>query len=109
MCGIAWYWLWRTAAGTMSASSFGPMAMADMTAPAMRAEIWHLAYLGPAFAMWAIMMVAMMLPSATPVILLYGALSRRGAGLSRLATFIFALAYLLVWIAFAVLATIAQA
>jgi len=35
-------------------------------------EPWSAAYLGPAFAMWALMMVAMMLPSAAPMILLYG-------------------------------------
>ena len=49
-------------------------------------------------AMWSIMMIAMMLPSAAPMILLFGAAS--GNPQSRipfLATLIFAAAYLAVW------------
>ena len=106
MCGLAWYWLW-SAAGPMSAS--GPMAMAGMASPAPRTAVWTLAYLGPAFAMWAIMMVAMMLPSAAPVILLYAAFAQRGPVPPRAATVVFAATYLLVWVAFALLATLGQA
>jgi predicted metal-binding membrane protein len=49
--GLAWAWLVRGGGLTMDA----------MMAPPFSA-----AYLGPAFAMWALMMVAMMLPSALP-------------------------------------------
>ena len=107
MCGLAWYWLWRSAAGAMPGP--GTMPMPGMASPARSAGVWTLAYLAPAFAMWAIMMVAMMLPSAAPVILLHAAFSQRGGGAARLATFVFAATYLLVWIAFAAFATIAQA
>jgi len=109
MCGLAWYWLWRSAAGAMPGLGAMSMSMAGMASPGMRAGVWTLAYLGPTFAMWAIMMVAMMLPSAAPVILLHAAFSRNGGGAARLATFVFAATYLLVWTAFAAVATIAQA
>ena len=107
MCGLAWYWLWRSAAGTMP--GFGTMSMGGMASPVRHVGVWTLAYLGPTFAMWAIMMVAMMLPSAAPVILLHAAFSRSGGGAARLATFVFAATYLLVWSAFAAVATIGQA
>lgn len=49
----------------------------DMVAP-MR---WTLGYTLVIFVMWWLMMVAMMVPSAAPTILLYGALNRaQGAG-----------------------------
>ena len=56
-------------------------------------------------AMWSIMMIAMMLPSAAPMILLFGAAS--GNAQSRipfLATLIFAAAYLAVWGLFSLVA-----
>ena len=54
---------------------------------------------GAFFAMWTLMMVAMMLPSAAP------AIARGARGLSR---FGFAAAYLLVWIAFSGAAALVQ-
>jgi predicted metal-binding membrane protein len=65
---------------------------------------WSLGYAAIILVMWAVMMVAMMLPSAAPVILLVGALDRqRGAGPSRSAAF--AAGYLLVWFGFSLAAT----
>lgn len=58
------------------------------------------------FGMWAVMMVAMMLPSAWPMLLLYaGYQGRRGS-----AGWVghFAAAYLSVWLGFSVAATLAQ-
>ena len=43
----------------------------------MMPPIWTPGYVGLVFLMWAIMMVAMMLPSAAPTILLVAALPRR--------------------------------
>jgi predicted metal-binding membrane protein len=58
-------------------------------------------------AMWVVMMAAMMLPSAAPMLLLHAAMAARsGAGGS--ATGLFALGYLAVWSAFAVVATALQ-
>jgi predicted metal-binding membrane protein len=62
------------------------------------------------FAMWWIMMVAMMLPSAAPMILLFSTVSRRSReqGQHYVPTAVFALAYLAVWGGFSVLAASLQ-
>jgi predicted metal-binding membrane protein len=61
------------------------------------------------FAMWAVMMAAMMLPSAAPAILLFTGLIRSHAPTSTIAsTGTFTAGYVLVWTAFSVLATIAH-
>ena len=59
--------------------------------------------------MWAVMMTAMMLPSAAPLILLYaGALRTRGdAGAAR-KTYAIAAGYVLVWSLFSVAMTVLQ-
>ena len=59
--------------------------------------------------MWAVMMVAMMLPSAAPTILLFGALTRTRASASPLPpTAGFAAGYVLLWGAFSLVATFAH-
>ncbi len=61
------------------------------------------------FAMWAVMMIAMMLPSAAPAILLFAALIRSRAPTSTIvSTGTFTAGYVLVWTAFSVVATIAH-
>lgn len=62
------------------------------------------------FVMWTIMMVAMMLPSATPMILLFEhvAEQRRSRGRPHASTAVFLLGYLLVWTAFSAVATLGQ-
>lgn len=54
--------------------------------------------------MWAVMMVGMMLPSASPMILLYACVQRKAPGSPLPRTAMFLLGYILVWIAFALLA-----
>ena len=62
-----------------------------------------------AFAMWAVMMVGMMTPSAAPVILLLAATHRaRGPKHLPLVAFAFGAGYLLVWAAFSAGAALAQ-
>ena len=60
------------------------------------------------FAMWTVMMVGMMTPSAMPMILMYARVGRHAEPQSTplVATVWFAAGYFLVWIAFAVLATL---
>jgi predicted metal-binding membrane protein len=65
------------------------------------------------FFMWAVMMVAMMLPSASPLVLLYARVMRHagerdGAVKPRAAIAAFASGYLAVWILFSLLAVAAQ-
>jgi predicted metal-binding membrane protein len=62
------------------------------------------------FAMWAIMMIGMMTPSAAPMILIYARVGRQAAadGTPFSATGWFASGYLLAWMAFSLAATLAQ-
>jgi predicted metal-binding membrane protein len=97
---LAWAWLLRNPMG----------GGADMTGMAMPAEPLSVAYLLPAFAMWAIMMVAMMVPSATPMILLRAKIDKAPSRRTRtLHSLLFTLAYLLVWGGFSAVAATAQA
>lgn len=76
----------------------------------MAQEPLSAAYLVPAFTMWAIMMVAMMAPSAAPMILLHARIDKAPTPrLRTVHTLLFALAYLLVWTGFAAAAALAQA
>ena len=71
----------------------------------MMAPPWTVSYTALIFLMWAIMMVAMMLPSAAPTILLVTALARDR--IARVAV-PFACGYVLVWIGFSLAATALQ-
>lgn len=60
-------------------------------------------------AMWSLMMLAMMLPSATPAILLYARVRRTRGGDAEIAqTWMFLAGYLAVWFAFSVAAALTQ-
>jgi predicted metal-binding membrane protein len=67
----------------------------------------HLAFL---FIMWWIMMVAMMLPSAAPMIMLFASVSgkQREQGKPYVPTAVFASTYLVVWGAFSIVAASLQ-
>jgi predicted metal-binding membrane protein len=62
------------------------------------------------FVMWAVMMVGMMTPSAAPMILVYAHVARQAAIANKpfAPTGWFAAGYLLVWVSFALVATVAQ-
>src|SRR5215471_8477173 len=62
------------------------------------------------FAMWAVMMVGMMAPSAAPMVLMYARVGRQAAagGTPFAATGWFAGGYFLAWIGFSLVATLAQ-
>src|SRR6478752_7044865 len=94
---LAWAYLW-----------FG----AGMDAPSMSmpmASAWTPSYFAVMLAMWGIMMAAMMLPSAAPMILLFATIERRRRGASPFAaTAIFAAAYVVVWTGFSVTAVVLQ-
>lgn len=71
---------------------------------------WSAGSLLPLFLMWAGMMVAMMLPSAAPMILTFAAVSRNRRRQERpyVPVAIFVAGYVAIWVAFSVLAAIAQ-
>jgi predicted metal-binding membrane protein len=73
------------------------------------APAWTWSYAGLIFLMWAIMMMAMMLPSVAPAILLASALMReRGGNRTFGPTALFVLGYLAIWFVFSVFATALQ-
>ena len=63
-----------------------------------------------AFSMWSIMMVAMMLPSAMPMILLFSTISkkRKTEHKSYSSTLIFISGYIIVWVMFSLIASLIQ-
>lgn len=107
---MAWLWLLLGAGTGMSAMDMilGPSAgsMASMMAPA----VWTLGYAGLMFTMWWVMMAAMMLPSAAPILLLFARINCRekSAGRPFVPTGIFASGYLATWGGFSALATALQ-
>lgn len=82
-------------------------AMSVMATPAR----WNLEYAGIMVSMWWVMMIAMMVPSAAPMILLYAAVARRQREIGSdalLPTGIFAWGYVAVWGFFSVIAAALQ-
>ena len=87
------------------------MSMSTVTAMSMPApEPWVLADLGLLFLMWSVMMVAMMLPSAGPMVLTFLEVNqRRRTGTGRfVSSWVFVLGYVAVWTAYSLAATLAQ-
>jgi predicted metal-binding membrane protein len=99
---VCWSWI-----VVMARDMYGPMTGASAWMMTLRWDAPHLVLL---WAMWAVMMVAMMLPSATPMLLMYGVAARRRGTSDGAARQIYALAagYVTVWALFSVLATAAQ-
>jgi predicted metal-binding membrane protein len=98
-------------AGMDMSGGMGGMAMegmaetpADVSAP----RPWTTGDGLTMFSMWAIMMAAMMTPSAAPMILLYALVSRKRMNAAIVPTGAFYLGYLVVWIVFSVGATALQ-
>jgi predicted metal-binding membrane protein len=84
-----------------------------MTLPAAESWSWTPYYWLIAFLMWAVMMVAMMLPSASPMVLLYARVVRHAEKQGReiqapASIAAFASGYLTVWILFSALAVALQ-
>jgi predicted metal-binding membrane protein len=78
--------------------------LAQLTMPATAR--WSAANVLAIYAMWAVMMAAMMLPSALPMILSFVRMGNDAAGVARARGFV--AAYLLVWFAFSLGASAAQ-
>jgi len=93
----------------MSAVTMTKMAI-RMPGMAMTPAGWSPAYALLVFLMWWVMMIAMMIPSAAPMVLLHAAIARKQGASARplVATAVFALGYLAVWAGFSLVATLAQ-
>jgi predicted metal-binding membrane protein len=113
LTALAWsYLLWLSAdlsMGGMDMTGFRmiPSGMALMV-PADTP--WLAGEFALVFIMWTVMMVGMMTPSAAPMFLTYARTGRQTEAQSRplTATIWFAIGYFLVWVAFALLATLVQ-
>ncbi len=100
---LAWTYLLYLASG------MGGLGMStDVAVPQM--DAWGPVELLLTFIMWSVMMVAMMIPSAVPMILLFTKINetRREREDSALSTATFVSGYLLVWTALSALATLTQ-
>jgi predicted metal-binding membrane protein len=109
---LAWaYTIWlanNMDMGGMAMPKSTGMSMGAMLAPAFKP--WTIADFAVTFAMWAVMMVGMMTPSAAPMILIYARIGRQTA-LHRgtlVATSFFAGGYLAAWATFSLAATVGQ-
>lgn len=102
---LAWLYLILLAAGMVD----GPGAMGEAMANA-RPIPWTAGDFALMVLMWSVMMVGMMLPGATPMILLFAMINRekREAGYPFVPTGAFALGYAGAWTAFSLFATILQ-
>jgi predicted metal-binding membrane protein len=85
-----------------------PIDMAEMAMPTTAA--WTPTAFALTFAMWWVMMIGMMAPSAAPMVLTFATLNRskRARGQGIVPTSVFLLGYLAAWGAFSVVATLAQ-
>jgi predicted metal-binding membrane protein len=96
-------WMWIV---VMARDMYGPMTGASAWMMTTRWDAPHLLLL---WAMWSVMMTAMMLPSGAPLILLYGAAARRSPQpAARRHTYALAAGYLAAWTAFSLAATVLQ-
>lgn len=104
LVGLAWLGLQRMAEVMSGPGGMADVAMAGMLMP------WRAGDALLMFAMWAVMMIGMMLPSALPMLLFYQHMLRRcmPAPQRHLALLLFSAAYGLLWIGFALLATALQ-
>ena len=120
LCGLAWLYVLAGAGLGMSpwrmttlslfphrvAEEAAAMGLAELATgpPAWSLDLWILTV-----AMWWVMMIAMMTPSAAPTILLYGRTHRHARERQQLVgpspTWAFAAGYLLVWLGFSLAAT----
>jgi predicted metal-binding membrane protein len=92
----------------MPGMNMSGMNMAETAGPDLQS--WNLAEFGFMFGMWTVMMVGMMVPSASPMVLIYARVARqaRARGKPFAATAWFAGGYLFAWTAFALVATTVQ-
>ena len=100
LAGLAWAYITREA--SLMSAHLG-MAMPQATP-------WNPGETAGLAVMWIVMMVAMMIPSVAPVILLFAGVSRRRRvqGVPAAPVSVFTLGYLIAWTAYALLAALTQ-
>ncbi len=102
--GVAWlymlhgYWMMMT------------VPMTQMWMPPTGGSSWSLTDFWLTFLMWGVMMTAMMVPSATPMVMMFAAINRKRRELEQtfVPTFVFLAGYVIAWTGFGALATLIQ-
>jgi len=104
---LAWGYMVREA---HAMNLTGVCCCAGMKMSGPDTSAWSPGTLAPLFLMWGEMMVAMMLPSATPMILTFAKVQRNRREQERpfISTGIFVLGYLAVWTGFSAVAAVLQ-
>jgi predicted metal-binding membrane protein len=99
---LAWWWIAR-----MGVDMYGSMTGASAW---MMTPVWDAPHVLLLFLMWTVMMVAMMLPSASPLLLIYSGVAKRTAvaGYAPSNVYLVAAGYLVVWTLFSAAATVLQ-
>ncbi len=82
--------------------------MAAMQMPPSTLSQWKLVDFALIFIMWAIMMAAMMLPSAIPMIIYFSQVSGQRLAKPYPAIFLFVFSYFSVWLLFSIILTLLQ-
>jgi len=110
LCGIALLAWFYTIYEARRMNATGVCECMRMKISGPELSSWPADTLLPLFFMWAIMMIAMMLPSALPMILTFAAVTRNRQRLGRayVPMSIFVLGYVAIWCVFSVLAAISQ-
>ena len=96
---ICWMWI-----VVVARDMYGPMTGASAW---MMTANWDVPHILLLWAMWTVMMTGMMLPSASPLVLLYGAIARRSPQ-GRRQVYALTAGYLIVWMVFSLGATALQ-
>ncbi len=99
---LAWLYMYAMAA------PFGAVTAEFLCAP--RSGSWGPGDILTSLAMWNIMMVGMMIPTASPMILMFATTNRRQRGQSGpyVPTFFFVSGYVLIWAVYSIAGTAAQ-
>ena len=109
LAALAWIYIWQGAGMGMPALAMTTLSLFPHLQPDVAGQMedgWPMV-----IAMWWVMMLAMMTPSATPLILLYGRVIRHHAGAGQrtyLPSLMLLAGYLIAWLAFSVAAAAFQ-
>jgi predicted metal-binding membrane protein len=113
IAGLAWYYVLIGAGTGMSTIAMTTWQFPPPRPATMMAGDWNAGYWLIMLLMWWVMMIAMMIPSAAPMIMLYARVFRQGQARGQIAgslvpTASFAAGYLVCWLGFSALATALQ-
>jgi len=84
------------------------LPMSQMWMPPSLAWQWQISDFIIVYIMWAVMMAAMMLPSALPMIQAFSTACQQRYGSDTPYSYLFSLAYLLIWFIFSIVLTLLQ-